>query len=746
MKLLLKIVGGVVALLLLAVLGLNLFLSASAVRERVAERVREQSGRELKVNGTTSVLFLPKPHIVLTDVEISDPGHPAAPDLSVARLSLDVSYGQLVSRNVDAERVVMERPVLTVRLPSSSGSEEKHGALQPSERDFASAAPRFIAAQAAGGGKPKREIRLNDVRIEEGTIRLLGENGEERRIEKINAALSLPRLADPLTAKGDLDWDGTRVGFDFKLATPADLKAEKSARVDLQLDTEAIDVGFGGHVYSRPEFKGEGDFIAKSQSLPSVIAWLRQEPRAGGGEDGELKGRVTWSKDEVSLTEARVALSHVTGQGQAVVDLTGAKPKVRAAIAVETLDLTPFVTSTGAPSSPAEPAPVMQPPPAEPSPSPGTQGGAPDWFTKPKAGTFQEIQKRPAQEAVAEESGTVQTSAALPNAEPTVLPSGFDAEVNVNLAETKLERVVMGPSTLSFTLRDGVLDADLGSVKLYEGEGRGKLSIDGAKGKPTFTANVTLEGVSAQPLLSAAGGFNLISGLINLELELKGDGSSGQAIKHSLSGSGNLDIAEGSIEGINLTEMIASLGAGSIPDVNQGPGAKTAFTDLGASFRMASGVAETHDLEMNSPLLELKARGTVDLVTGTVDFLTHPKVVAGAKGRGGANDLAGLSIPVRIEGPFEKPSIRPEIGEMFGSPEQAGRTVNQIGEILQKKLKGKPVGEAIGRFLGSVRIDGDNSGSAEEASPAGEAAPEAAAPQPEAPAEEADEEMEDILR
>ena len=739
MKLLLKIVGGVVALLLLAVLGLNLFLSASAVRERVAERVREQSGRELKVNGTTSVLFLPKPHIVLTDVEISDPGHPAAPDLSVARLSLDVSYSQLVSRNVDAERVVMERPVLTVRLPSKSGSEEKHGALQPSERDFASAGPRFIAAQTAGGVKPKREIRLNDVRIEEGTIRLLHENGDERRIEKINAALSLPRLADPLTAKGDLDWDGARVGFDFKLATPADLKAEKSARVDLQLDTDAIDAGFGGHVYSRPEFKGEGDFIAKSQSLPSIIAWLRQEPRAGGGEDGELKGHVTWSKDEVSLTEARIALSHVTGQGQAVVNLAGAKPKVRAAIAVETLDLTPFVTSTGAPSSPAEPGPIMEPPPAEPPP-PGTQGGAPDWFTKPKAGTFQEIKKRPAQEAVPEKTGNVQTAG------PSVLPSGFDADVNVNLAETKLERVVMGPSTLSFTLRDGVLDADLGSVKLYEGEGRGKLSIDGAKAKPSFAANVTLEGVSAQPLLSAAGGFNLISGLINLELELKGDGSSGQAIKHSLSGSGDLDIAEGSIEGINLTEMIASLGAGSIPDVNQGPGAKTAFTDLGASFRMASGVAETHDLEMNSPLLELKARGTVDIVTGTVNFLTHPKVVAGAKGRGGANDLAGLSIPVRIEGPFEKPSIRPEIGEMFGNPEQAGRTVNQIGEILQKKLKGKPVGEAIGRFLGSVRIDGDDSGSAEEGAPAGEAAPEAVAPEPEAPAEETDQEMEDILR
>ena len=49
----------------------------------MAERVKEQTGRELKVNGTTSVLFLPKPHIVLTDVEISIL-EPRGADLSVA--------------------------------------------------------------------------------------------------------------------------------------------------------------------------------------------------------------------------------------------------------------------------------------------------------------------------------------------------------------------------------------------------------------------------------------------------------------------------------------------------------------------------------------------------------------------------------------------------------------------------------------------------------------------------------------
>jgi hypothetical protein len=52
-------------------------------------------------------------------------------------------------------------------------------------------------------------------------------------------------------------------------------------------------------------------------------------------------------------------------------------------------------------------------------------------------------------------------------------------------------------------------------------------------------------------------------------------------------------------------------------------------------------------------------------------------------------------------------------------PEQASKTINQIGDVLQKKLKGKPVGEAIGRILGGVRIGNDrgNGGGGQNAKP-----------------------------
>lgn len=189
------------------------------MRDRVAARVKEQSGRDLKVNGSTTLLLLPSPHIVLTDVMITDPENRVGADLSVARLALDVSFSQLFSREVDADHVVMERPVLTVRLAHQSDGQQQGDAGALSGRRAAAAPLKFIAA-AAGGRSGRRDVMLKDVLIEDGTVRIIYDaNGAERRIEHIDAALSLPHLVDPLTAKGDFDWKGLRVGFDLKLVS-----------------------------------------------------------------------------------------------------------------------------------------------------------------------------------------------------------------------------------------------------------------------------------------------------------------------------------------------------------------------------------------------------------------------------------------------------------------------------------------------------------------------------------------------
>jgi AsmA protein len=696
----------------LALIAVNLLISADWVRDRVAKRVKEQTGRELRVSGTTTLLFTPGPHVVITDATFADPEERAGTaDFAVKRLVIDLNLLELMSRNVDAERIVLERPVLTVRLGDAKREPKKPG--EP---------------KAADQSKVRRDFRLKDVRIEDGTVYIVyDEKGKRRRIDRIAANLSMPTLAEPLTGSGKFDWKDQSVDFSFELASVADLREKRPARLLFALNTKDLAARFDGSLLTRPSISGQGELSAKAHSIPSLLAWMREKPAAASGiGDGELASHVAWKKDEITFSNARFALEHARGQGEAVVTLRAPRPHIRAALALDHLDLNPFLAS--------------RPKPAEPGAASRAEGGAPadaqgakDWFTKPDADQSaskdagaQETETGALGENAAPETSVPaqQGPAVAPAA--TAEPASFDADVNLNVRKTRVLHLELGPSSLGLAFRDGILNATLGGMELYDGHASGKLVLDASKQVPAFNGDFVLDGVQAKTLLSDAAQFSLLEGRTKLALQISGAGGNTEEIKSSLAGQGNIAVSDGAIEGINLTEMIGSLGAGEMPDLRQGPGAKTAFTDLGGSFTIKDGIAETNNLTATSPLLKVAAAGTVDLRQSTMDFLANPEIVAGPEGQSGANDLAGLSVPVRIEGPLDQPRIRPEVKELFSDPEKAGKAVNQIGKALEKKFKGKPVGEAIGRFLGDIQIKRRGEGNGEsKGGPEGNETPQA---------------------
>ncbi len=716
MKLLLMIGAGVVAVAVVALIAVNLLISADAVRDRVAARIKEQTGRELTVNGTTSLMFTPGPHIVITDAAFTDPeARAGTADFSVARLVLDLDLTGLLTRQVEAKRVVLERPVLTVRLGSDDRADAPAKRKEPG-----------VGVAKPAGDQPQRDVKLQDVRIEDGTVLIAyDDKGTERRIEHIAANLSLPTITDPLTGTGKLDWKDQTVDFSFELTSPADLRQSRPARLVLAIDTPAIAARFDGNVSTRPKLSGEGQLSAKAHSIPSLLAWMREKPPSATAiGDGELASHLAWKDDEITFSAARFALEHASGQGEAVVTLQSPRPHIRAALALDNLDLNTFLSTAsgktadaGAKPQAAESAAPSAPPQAETDmprqvPEQGAAPSAPETAPAP-----------PSSEADA--APPPQATPVAPVPAPVASPASVDADVNLNVRKTRVGHLDLGPSSLGLVFRDGVLNATLGGMELYDGHASGKLVLDASKPVPSFTGDFRLDGVQAKTLLSDAAQFSLLEGHTKLSLQIGGAGTSAEEIKSSLAGQGSVAMSDGSVEGVDITGFISSLGSGQIPELRQGPGAKTAFTDLGGSFTIKNGIAETNNLKMTSPLLQVTAAGTVNLTQGSLDILAHPEIVAGPEGKGGANDLAGLSVPVRIEGPLDHPTIKPEIKGMFANPEQASKTVKQIGDALQKKFKGKPVGEAIGRFLGNVQIVPRGGGSAE-----GDGAPPASQKQP----------------
>ena len=100
---------------------------------------------------------------------------------------------------------------------------------------------------------------------------------------------------------------------------------------------------------------------------------------------------------------------------------------------------------------------------------------------------------------------------------------------------------------------------------------------------------------------------------------------------------------------------------------------------------------------MRSPLLRATGAGTVDLVNEQLDYLLSAKIVGSLQGQGGKEleQLKGVTIPVKITGPFSKPSYKPDLSAVVSdqvkekAKAQVEEKKKEVEEKLQDKLKGK---------------------------------------------------------
>ncbi|MEG6508446.1 AsmA family protein [Methyloligella sp. 2.7D] len=717
MKLALKIFGGLFTLLLLALIAANLFISTDMIFDRLAEQIRSQTGRELRVAGEKSLYFLPNPSLTLNDVTLTDPNATGtAVEVEVPRLEVTLSLADLIGAHINITHLLVSKPTVTLRPVA------KKAELAPQPAAPESGAPAAkplqtikplqpIKAQAAGAPS-QFDIEIGDMRIENATVRMLDEKGAlSTEVKRINAAIALPGLNQTLSAEGNLQVLKKTVDFGVKLTSPAALQAQQPADVNVALAGEAFNTQFQGKL--APNMTAKGRFKGTTSSFQDLIAW-QPDGRAPSkpAVKAILTGDVAYTTVALIISDASFTLGQSNGRGQATVHLDKEPLHLRAAVAIETLDVTPFLPKGGAakpatakPAKKAQAKPATKTAASKNAASKSDGINVPDdWFSSPAA---QQFPSNPSNEDPAAKM--------QPGAVAAKEPTPFEADLNINVRKTIVEKITIGPSTANLGFHKGILTAKLGSMKLYNGEGRGKLTIDSNGATPVFSGNLTLDRVAAGPLLKDAADLTMLSGTTKLVLKLNGKGATANQIKQSLTGNGSVVLSDGVIQGIDINRFVNTVGKGDINSIvtNLGQngvpklkGGQTKFSSLGGSFNIKNGIAKTDDTKLVSPNLKVDAKGTVNIPKSYIDMVATPRVTAD-KGTKAAN-LNNLTVPIRIRGPFSNPSYIPQVGKLLNDPKNATATVNKVGEVLQEKLKGNSGAEALGQFLGGVQIGGGN--------------------------------------
>ena len=284
-----------------------------------------------------------------------------------------------------------------------------------------------------------------------------------------------------------------------------------------------------------------------------------------------------------------------------------------------------------------------------------------------------------------------------------------DGQFSVQAANFAFQQYRVADARIAATLDSGMLRVTELRGKAWGGQ------VDATAFADARASRVAVKGVASgvnvNALVKDVAAKDWIEGTGKVSIDVDSAGHSVNEMKSRLKGNAALQLRDGAIKGINLAKSLreAKSALAMRRDAAQKASQteKTDFSELSASFQIADGVARSRDLDLKSPFLRLGGEGAIDIGKGRIDYVARATVAATATGQGGAElaALKGLTVPVRLSGPFEAldwkiewsavvagavtAQLKDKLGEQLGlkSPAAAASSVSPR-DALKNRLKG----------------------------------------------------------
>ncbi len=287
----------------------------------------------------------------------------------------------------------------------------------------------------------------------------------------------------------------------------------------------------------------------------------------------------------------------------------------------------------------------------------------------------------------------------------------INADGELRIGALKVANVKSSNVRIKLQADDGVAQLSPFSANLYQGSMTGALKVD-ARSTPVINVKQAMTGIQIGPLLVDAINNDMLSGKGTLNVDLSTTGNTVGALKKALNGTAAVNLADGSVKGIDIAGTLRGVKdklnvLKSQSSVASDNSKKTDFSEMVASFTIKNGVAHNEDLSMKAPLFRITGSGDIDIANEKINYTAKPTVVASLKGQGGAglDELNGVTVPVKLSGSFAKPDYNIDFAAM-------GTALAQ--QKLLDKVGGSK-GEALKSLLGGKKTD---SAPADSASPA----------------------------
>ncbi|MGQ7271231.1 AsmA family protein [Marinobacter nauticus] len=289
-------------------------------------------------------------------------------------------------------------------------------------------------------------------------------------------------------------------------------------------------------------------------------------------------------------------------------------------------------------------------------------------------------------------------------------------DIDFGLGELIVSNLTINDIAASTTAKDGLLQVDEFSGKLYYGSFGANATIDARTDNPKWRIRSDVTNVQTLPLLTDLAEVDMLSGGANLKVAVDTTGNRIYALRENANGEISFNLAEGEFRQMNLTRMacqgIALANQESLTTTDWGT--TTPFNDMRGTLKIDGNTLSNTDLVAALAGMRLEGNGTVDLEQTDLDYELGLRIV-GEIHRDEAcrvtEYVENVVIPVECRGNFaEDPAglcsfdgsrFRDTLKDIAANAakakarEEVDRAKEKAEEKVQEKLKEK-LGEDAG--------------------------------------------------
>ena len=670
-------------------------------KDTIQNQVKKQTGRDLDIAGDLNPSVFPWAGISIGEISLANAeGYGDAPFARIGSADVKVKLLPLIKKEINIRTVELNGlqvdlqraadgttnwdDLINSTTTTTSTDENSTGEEVTTEVEGSSAT---IAALAVGG------IQISDANVSWTDA----QSGTDARLSGFNLSTGAIELAKPFDLATDFTVESTSMDLN------ADVKGGGNLMIDLDnqrytvkgftLSTAAKGAAFpGGELQADigadvEALLGENQILVQNLSLGALgialngsvnVTDLDTAPNiAGQFASNEFDPRELFTKlgieapvtadetvlnkaslslglqatpESAALNDLKIVLDDTTFSGKASVpSLAGAIPPLRFDFAVDAIDLDRYL-----------------PPSSDAAASDDTTG-----------------------------TTTTDTDGGAGGDAPIELPVDMLKQLDVDgvfrVGNVKVSNLTTRDIVVPVKAKNGKLGVENLTALLYEGKLDTTAGLDVTGEAPTYSVNMALEGIQADPLLAdLTQKKSFLSGAGRVAANITTAGNTVNGLTAGLNGGFETAFTDGSINGVNLGYQIrrakAAFSGKTLSEDEKD--VKTDFSSLSVSGQFNNGVMTSSDLDMRSPLLRVGGAGTVDLPAEQVDYTLTTLITGTAQGQGGddLSALKGVKLDIPIRGSFAELAAN-FAGVIFNGMKDniSGNLKNQAKAIADQK-------------------------------------------------------------